>query len=410
MNLFNLSNTKYKLSFIFLFFNLFFLVAEDVDYYQDKKINEFISKMSLEDKAAQVLFVGIDGKKEFPAYMYKYYNGLLPGAVILFKYNIADTAIETAHYIESVKKAFKKIRTDKIYIPALFSTDCEGGSVYRLHYFGSKLPSPAMVATKFSFDEAKTLYSLTAEQINLLGIHLNLAPVVEIETNEIKNFFDERLFSNSLDAVNFYSNAFIIGMKEYNVFSVLKHFPGTGSSDPHFTVSVIDTEENNFENHYILPFKKLLEKNDCAVLISHSKVPFIDDMPFCFSKKGIQNILRNKLNFKGLVITDDISMGALKTDGSSTEDNAILALSAGCDMIMCSENCFSQLVQAISKKAFLDIQFKKRLDEAVFTIMKTKIKMKLLDKDFNSCEKYIFNLKKFNDAKKKANTIVNSKL
>ena len=397
---------KYKCAFFFFFlFYTAFADTASIDY----KIKNFINTMSSEEKAAQVLLLGIDGKKEFPQYLYEYYGSLVPGAVILFQYNIADTAKETAEYIGSVKNAFKHIREGKKYIPALFSFDCEGGSVYRLRTFGSKLPGAKIIAQDFSSEEAQKLYSLTAEQIALLGIHLNLAPVAETESAEIKDFFGTRLYSSDQNTVSDYASAFIRGMKKHNIICAVKHFPGSGGGDPHIQDSVIVSAEREFDNRYLLPFKKILAKNDCAVLLSHAKIPFIDDVPFCFSEKGIKGMLRGKLKFGGLVMTDDISMGALKDGEQTLKDKALLALSAGCDMVMCSASCFKECVQAISEKTESDKKFKARIDTAVFTILKTKIKAGILNGDCKPIEKYVFDAAAFNTAKDNADKIIRSK-
>ena len=170
--------------------------------------------------------------------------------------------------------------------------------------------------------------------------------------------------------------------------------------------SIINVNEDIFYKDFIAPFCRILCGTDGVVLISHAEVSFIDKKPFCFSKKGIEKILRNELNFKGLIITDDMAMKALKTDGHSTADNVLLALEAGCDMVMCSEAKFKELVEAISKKMKNESDFLKRIDDAVFTILKTKIKMGIIDEACKPIEKYKFNKEKFYKAKKAAESIL----
>ena len=113
-------------------------------------------------------------------------------------------------------------------------------------------------------------------------------------------------------------------------------------------------------------------------MISHITVPAIESVPFCFSAKGI-TLLRNELGFSGLIITDDIVMQALKQNGASPEENAMRALTAGCDMIMCSLSKIYPLIEAIAEKARSNAEFAKRLDEAVLQVLIAKQRAGLID-------------------------------
>lgn len=382
-------------SFICLFFHLNI-------FCEDNAVYQFVENMSAKEKAAQVLMLSISGNKKFTNSMYEYYGAHIPGAFILFKFNFAAAPEDTAGYLLSVNTAFKKIADNKNFIPPMFAVDCEGGGVYRIKELASYLPSPREIAEKYSLDEAKSLYTYTAEQIKLLGLHLNLAPIVEIKKKDSENFLGSRLYSANKKVVEEYSSAFISGMNKAGVLSVVKHFPGNAGVDPHKSKAVINTDEENFYNEYLEPFKNVLKQNQCAVLISHVSIPFIEDVPFCFSEKGIQEILRKELGFNGLILTDDLAMAALKTNGKTTCDNAIAALSAGCDMIMCSENKLHELVNVISKKIISDKIFSEKIDKAVYNILKTKIAVGILDENCYPVEKETFSSEKFNTAKQNA--------
>ena len=390
--------------FISAFFYCFFIYT--ALFGDDESIKAYISEMSIEDKASQVLMMSIEGKKAFPSYLSSYFDSYTPGAFILFGYNFSDTPEACAFYIKSVKQSIQNLSKSKTFVPPFFASDFEGGRVYRIRKIGSPLPSPREVAETLTEEEAVALYTHTAEQIHLLGIHLNLAPIVEKERSKDAGFLDDRIFSDDEDILVKYAGAFISGMKKGGVLSTVKHFPGNAEADPHLSKSIIDVDKDVFYKDFIAPFRRILYDSDEAVLISHAEVSFIDKTPFCFSKKGIEKILRNELNFKGLIITDDMAMKALKTDGRSTADNVLLALEAGCDMVMCSEPKFKELVEAISKKMKNESDFLKRIDDAVFNILKIKIKMGIIDESLKPIEKYKFNKEKFYKAKKAAQDIL----
>ena len=390
--------------FFTVFFYCFFVYS--AIFSDDESIKAYISEMSIEDKASQVLMMSIEGRKTFPPYLSSYFGSYTPGAFILFGYNFSDTPEACASYIKSVKQSIQSLSKSKTFVPPFFASDFEGGRVYRIRKIGSPLLSPREIAETLTEEDALALYTHTAEQIYLLGIHLNLAPIVEKERSKDVSFLDDRIFSNDEDILVKYSNTFISGMKKGGVLSTVKHFPGNAETDPHLSKSIIDVNEDIFYKDFIAPFRRILYGTDEAVLISHAEVSFIDKKPFCFSKKGIENILRNELNFKGLIITDDMAMKALKTDRRSTADNVLLALEAGCDMVMCSEPKFKELVEAISKKMKTESDFLKRIDDAVFNILKIKIKMGIIDESLKPIEKYKFNKEKFYKAKKAAESIL----
>lgn len=371
----------------------------------DENINYYISKMSVEEKSAQVLMMSIEGKKVFPSYLNSYFGSYTPGAFILFGYNFSDTPQACASYIKSVKQSMRSLSKSETFIPPFFASDFEGGSVYRIKKIASPLPSPKEVADTLNEEDALLLYKYTAKQISLLGIHLNLAPIVEKIQSQNKTFFNDRIFSINEDILVKYAKIFISGMETSGVMSAVKHFPGTGT-DPHLSKSIIDVSEDIFYKEFINPFRKILYDTDGVVLISHAEVSFIEQVPFCFSKKGIKKLLRDELKFKGLIITDDMAMKALKEKGRSTSDNVISALQAGCDMVMCSEPKFKDLVQAVSEKIKQDEDFEKRINSAVFNILKTKMKMGIIDESCKPIEKYKFDKEEFYNAKKAAEKIL----
>ena len=390
--------------FIPSFFYCFFIYT--ALFSDNESIKAYISEMSIEDKAAQVLMMSIEGKKTFPPYLSSYFDSYTPGAFILFGYNFSNTPETCASYIKSVKQSIQNLSKSQTFVPPFFASDFEGGRVYRIRKIGSPLPSPREVAETLTEEEALALYTHTAEQIHLLGIHLNLAPIVEKESSKDAGFLDDRIFSDDEDVLVKYADAFISGMKKGGLLSTVKHFPGNAETDPHFSKSIIDVDENIFYKDFISPFRRVLYGTDEVVLISHAEVSFIDKKPFCFSKKGIEKFLRTELKFSGLIITDDMAMKALKTDGRTTADNVLLALDASCDMVMCSEPKFKELVEAISKKMKNEPDFLKRIDDAVFNILKTKIKMGIIDESLKPIEKYKFNKEKFYKAKKAAEDIL----
>lgn len=375
----------------------------NVSAYDEAFIKKFVSEMSLTEKASQVLMINLDGSKVFPASMYGELQNIVPGAVILFKYNLTDSPKKIREFTDSCKETFSKIGGKKSKeIPPFFALDNEGGKVFRTKGITSFLPAAAEIPKMFTIEEAENIFLLTAAQMKMLGIDFNLAPVAEIYNAENADVLGSRTFSDNADTTVLYASSFVRSMNNKGVLCALKHFPGNSSTDPHNGKAEIKTDIVSLRKNYIFPFKEILkDKNmNTAVLVSHAVVSCIDNVPFCLSKKGITELLRKEIGFEGIILTDDLAMKALKQDKRNSADNAVQALSAGCDMIMTSERNIRTIVNKIADKAATDKKFAARLDEAVITILVFKEKMKIFGQKIETPAP--FDIKVFNEIKEKA--------
>jgi len=339
----------------------------------DKEISATLALMSLSEKSSQVLMTGIDGKESFPPNMLRHFNGVIPGAVLLFKYNIADSPEAVQQYIDSCTKSFGSLGSR---VPVLFAIDHEGGDVVRTGTILNRLPSAQSIAANSDSNQAQALYALSGTQLASLGIRINLAPVAEAMTLYNKEFLGTRSYSASGETVVSYARAALLGYRSSGVLTVLKHFPGNGKGDPHTGLPKLDVSRKDLVEKYASTFTVLLKDKPDAILVSHIIVSSIDpDTPFCLSRDGVTGLLRKSLGFDGVVITDDISMGALAKNGYSSTEASLLALEAGCDMIMTSAPDIRSISSAIASRASKDRLFSARLDESVrrILIMKSKV-------------------------------------
>ena len=194
-----------------------------------------------------------------------------------------------------------------------------------------------------------------------------------------KEFLGTRTFSDSKENVVSYAGAALRAYRSSGVLTVLKHFPGNGEGDPHTGLPHLDVTRRELLETYAGTFTSLLTEKPDAILVSHIIVSSIDpDTPFCLSREGVTGLLRKSLGFDGVVITDDISMGALVKNGYSSSEAAVLALEAGCDMIMTSAPDIRSISSAIAERASKDSLFSARLDEAVRRILVMKSKVGLV--------------------------------
>ena len=346
------------------------VIPEDV--YLAREARAVADSLTTEQKAAQVLMTGIDGKESFAPWLSDRFRGTVPGAILLFRYNIAGSASGVSGYLRDCDRAFFALGSS---IPPVFAIDHEGGTVFRTAGVTSALPSAETVARRLTPEKAKALYRASGEELAILGIGLNLAPVAETLTDGNADFLGTRAYSSSPKIVAQFARSAVTGFQEGGVACAVKHFPGNGVGDPHRGLPRLEVSRKLLNSIYIAPFRKTLKAKPDAVLVSHVVVTAIDsERPFCLSKKGVTGILRKKLGFTGLVITDDVAMAALAENGYKPESAALLALSAGCDMIMTSAPGSRLISNAIAREAERDPAFMRRLDEAVSRVLAVKVK------------------------------------
>lgn len=349
-------------------------------------MQSMLDTLSIEEKAAQVLMVNIAGSRKVTVSDIQYFKSTIPGAIILFGYNIAKTPQQVYSFLESCTKSFHSIAEKKYrhFIPPLYATDNEGGQVYRTRPITIALPAPEYIGKHYSLDQAYKLYYALGRQMVQLGFHLNLAPVAELNTPD--SVLEDRCYSSEQTIAAEYASMAINAMQNAGILAAVKHFPGNGNTDLHKSSAELHATYEHLKNYHGYAFSECI-KNDAAVmLISHVIVPAIEKVPFCFSKKGIQ-WLRTELGFNGLILTDDIIMQALKQNGETPATNAIRALKAGCDMVMCTLQNVYPIIETIASFARSDNSFLDRLNDAVLRVLLAKQRIGLIDIAGNYVEK-----------------------
>lgn len=342
-------------------------------------IKTFVESLDEEERVAQLFLVNVEGSDSYYAVETRSDGKpLLPGGTLLFSFNIADTASGVANYIGSIKN----YALQRQLVPPFVAVDQEGGDVNRLRGITSVLWSEQKVSERFSVDRARELYAAQAQQLKLLGVDLNLAPVVEVANSSNTEFLGTRTFG-TLENVIAYAGAEISALEENGVASCLKHFPGNSATDPHTGLPHIVFNPSDL-NLYISPFEKLLPKSS-AVLMSHAIMKPTEDeriedfsMPACFSYHWVTEVVRNGCKFDGLIVSDDIFMGALANNGFPPEVAAVTAIRAGVDVIMLSEKKFGTVVKQILAECHSDKDFEKRVLESVCRVIDFKIKTGIL--------------------------------
>ena len=348
---------------------------------RENALKNYVASMALEKKIAQMFIENLEGCTSFRSYETvgamtgtKDDTPLVAGGYIFFSFNIAPDREQMKIFTQSIHSYCDEYGIIQPYL----CIDQEGGWVSRLKKLNPRLLSNEAVAKNYNIKETYQIYREQAEGMKELGFDMNLAPVVEVCTEDNEKFLDGRSFGN-LKQVTDYGRACINAYENNGIATVLKHFPGNTNTDPHTGLPEIALSKSELEQS-IESFRLLVQYNPAAVLMSHARTNAIDEgVPACLSKVWVTDILRNQFGYKGLIFSDDIFMGALADNGYPPETAVVRAVEAGIDCIMISEKRFASAGKVLYQRALQDEAFARKIDEAVFRILKYKIEAGLLD-------------------------------
>jgi beta-N-acetylhexosaminidase len=293
-----------------------------------------LNSLPLEQKVGQLFFIGLPGPElDKPAE--NLLNEISPGGVCLFARNIREG--------EQTRKLLDKTRE---LLPALpfLSIDQEGGLVDRLRRIMTPMPPANSIRSP---EAAERFAEVIAETLRILGFNMDFAPVVDVideERSRFSNGLVSRNFGNSSDETLSLAGAFLQTLQQNGCLGCLKHFPGLGGSqsDSHDELPIVDITEAELRATDLNPYKELISTGDArAIMIAHATFPGTSLqetdrngklLPSSLSKNIISTLLRDELGFDGLVITDDLEMGAI-VKNYGVGDACTMAIDAGADML-----------------------------------------------------------------------------
>lgn len=336
---------------------------------------EKLKSMSLDEKIGQLLIVGFEGT-EINEQTEKMIKDHYIGGFILFERNISNGE-NTLELINSIKKLNKENK-----VPLFVSIDEEGGSVSRLPKEFIKLPKAWEIGKANNEEYSYKIGELIGERLQTLGFNLNFAPVLDINSNPNNPVIGKRAFGSTVDVVKKHGIQTMEGIKSKNIIPVIKHFPGHGDTniDSHIDLPAINKTLEELEELELAPYNKAIERGADIVMTSHILFPKIDESnPATFSKEIITNILRERLKFNGVIITDDMTMGGLKN--YNIIDASVKALKADCDIILVCHGYENQvkIIERIKEEVKSGSISEKEIDKKVYRILKLKEKYKIKD-------------------------------
>lgn len=332
----------------------------------DEKVDKIVESMSQTEKLGQMVMIGIQGTKvdDDSLYMLNQYH---MGGVILF-----DRNMESPEQVKQLTSDLQAQSNEKV--PLFIGIDEEGGDVVRMAEKLTPPPSQKEIGATGDIEQAKTWAIKTAKSLKDMGINVNFAPVADVGSN------DKRSYSTDTNTVIDFVRAATKGYQQENIIYSLKHFPGIGKGkvDSHVDSSSIDVAKEVLMTEDIIPFKTIIDENDpndYFILVSHLKYPALDEeYPASLSSKIMTDLLRNELGYKGIIITDDMEMGAV-ANHNDFRSIGVKAVKAGADIVLvCHEYEHQQevylgLLDAVNSGEISQ----ERIDESVKRIIKVKL-------------------------------------
>jgi beta-N-acetylhexosaminidase len=335
-------------------------------------------KMTLDEKIGQMLMVGINGTTA-GSDAEELIQNLHAGGIILYGSNI-ETPNQTVDLTNQLKAMNLSVGNP---LPLLMSVDEEGGMVDRLPSPLLKLPSALAVGKKDDVGFTTTVGEIVGEAVRSLGFNMDYAPVLDILKDPAASAIGDRSLGTDPHLVSRLGVAVMKGIRSQHVIPVVKHFPGYGSVsvDAHQDLPTFKYGRNQLEKVDWVPFAHAIKNDADAIMVTHELVTGLEmTYPASMSTTMMTGMLREHLGFQGVIITDDLTMGAI-ANRYDIETAAVKSVEAGADIVMVSFQIEKQrgAFQAIKQAVVNGTISEQRIDDSVSRIMKLKQKYKLSD-------------------------------
>ncbi len=336
----------------------------------EERAESFLSQMTLSEKIGQMVMIGVHGTEmdDDSRFMLSEYA---IGGVILF-----DRNLETAEGVRRFTKELQDARHGEL--PLLIAIDEEGGPVARMRDILP--PPPAQQEIGASGDPARARQSAKdiAQELRSYGFNLDFAPVADVGDSP-------RNFSDDAETTAAFVREAVIGYGEGNILCTLKHFPGLGKgkADTHLDTVVVDADKDTLEAEDLVPFRAMIVQNGESdgidpnrffVMVSHITYTAIDEnLPASLSPAIMTDLLRGELGWQGVIVTDDLEMGA--ADVFPFRELGVRAVEGGADLVLvCHEythqqDVYNGLLTAVQNGTIPE----SRIDDSVRRILRAKL-------------------------------------
>jgi beta-N-acetylhexosaminidase len=331
--------------------------------------------MSDEEVLGQILMMSYPGVAP-DALLFDWVGNRALGGVKIFGWN-ADDSTKVAQAVAAMQE---KALGSALGIPLLVATDQEGGWIR--HIKGATTITPGNMAIGASgrpYDAYRSA-NIIGRELAALGVNMNFAPSVDLATKPKSYIIGPRAFSDDPAVVAALGSAFVRGLADAGVIATAKHYPGHGGTedDSHGVLPVIRVDEKTLWDRELLPFRILAAEGVPAIMSGHLSFPLVtgDGLPASLSPYFMTTLLRGRIGFKGLAVTDDLTMNGADESAGSVSEACVKAVEAGNDLLMVSklmgtdDPAWLQLLSLYREKP----AFRARVREAAARVVETKLK------------------------------------
>ncbi len=342
---------------------------------KEKFLNDKLNNMSLSEKIGQMIMIDYRGVTEMDSDLEKLLTKYHIGGFVVFKSNVEN--------YKQLKKLVRDIK-DTNDIKTMVAVDQEGGRVQRLDERVDiiKYPSMMEVGNTNDLNYAFELGVRMGLELSLLGIDINMAPVLDVFSNPKNTVIGDRSFGSDKEIVINFSLAYAAGLNEAKIIAVGKHFPGHGDTfkDSHVELPVVLKDLKQMKELELLPFAAAIKNNISGLMVGHIAVPKITGNlePASLSKTIVSDLLRGELGYNGIVMPDSLKMKALDYDNSEIYGKCILA---GNDLLLMPNNieaAYNTLYRCVNDGKISEEQ----INSSVMRILNVKFDRGLFDTEY----------------------------
>ena len=367
---------KLRLSLLFIICSVCVLQSQRVDPLQAKDaeiqeiwVDSILQNMTIDEKIGQLFMVQAYSNKDqnhedfITEMITKYHVGNL-----IFMQGTPEKQAELTNKYQAISK-----------VPLMIGFDGEWGLDMRLKNT-YRFPWNMTLGAIQNDSLVQKFGEHLGKHCNRLGIHINFAPVVDVNTNPLNPIIGNRSFGEDKDNVARKAIAFTKGIQKYGVMANAKHFPGHGdtATDSHHTLPVLNFDKARLDSIELYPYKKIFDAGVGSVMTAHLNIPSLESnskLPTSLSKNVVTNLLQEELGFYGLVITDGLNMKGAANYATSAEID-LAAIQAGNDMLLIPQDV-PATVRLIKQAILLKTLTEERLDFTIRKILKAKYWMSL---------------------------------
>lgn len=347
----------------------------------DAEINGLMGRMTLEEKVGQLFINGIGGR-QVGSVPKAHITKRFIGGIILYAKNI-----QTPEQVAALTTELQLLaQSNPRGIPLFIAIDQEGGKVARLKKGATTFPGNMALGAIGSQELSEKVGDITGLELATLGINLNFAPVLDVNTNSKNPAIGVRSYGDSAQNVSKLGAAYIRGIQRHGVIATAKHFPGHGdtNADSYNKLPLVANKKKRINDVELAPFRAAIDAGVGAIMTAHVHYPELDiRSPATLSHTILNNLLRRELGFEGLIITDDLEMKAI-AETHDIRKATLAAFQAGADILLIpwtlkkQQSAYNAILQAVKTRNIT----KSRIDESVYRILKSKNACGLFDQTY----------------------------